>query len=87
MRALPSAPPPNDDPSSIRGNLSLEHKELLAKAWGWKAHPGKAIFGDGAAHSMKVVELDLFMNPMGEGSDAVAPEARCIAEVVVQDGE
>ncbi|KAH8096588.1 hypothetical protein BXZ70DRAFT_324249 [Cristinia sonorae] len=87
LYSLPRAPPPNDDPSTIRGNVSAKHKEILANILGWKTRPGKKAFGNGAAFKIKLVEADVIENVMGEGSEGTtAREARIAAEVTVEDG-
>ena len=85
--ALPRAPPPNDDISSIGGNVDAGHKEVLANILGWKVRLGSAVFGNGAAYQLKLTEANLWEKPMGQGSDATATEASVVGELEVVDGE
>ena len=84
IRSLPRAPPPNDDPSAIRGNLSPKNKELMANILGYKTRLGKSAFADGAAYEVKLTETDIVSM---QGSNTSAKGARIVCEVTVGDGK
>lgn len=87
VRSLPHAPPPNDDPSAIRGNLSSKNKELMAKILGYKTRLGNTAFADGAAYGVKLTDTDIVSMQTGGASNTITKTARIVCEVTVGDGK
>jgi len=68
-RKLPPAPAPNDDPSKIKGNLSLEKKQLAVNMLSYNIGnlPGMNLFGNSVLKNMVLVEV--YVRKVGMGSE------------------
>lgn len=68
IRALPRAPAPNDDPTTIRGNVSLEHKELCQRILYFHVanYPGSTVFSNQLMNDLKIVEVNSRRMKVGE---------------------
>ncbi|KAH9927338.1 HotDog domain-containing protein [Fomitopsis serialis] len=68
VRRLPPAPPPNDNPASIKGNLALEKKQLSVNilAWHIANFPDSRVFGHAELKDLRLVETHVWKNNMGE---------------------
>ncbi|KAI0784895.1 hypothetical protein C8Q75DRAFT_723594 [Abortiporus biennis] len=68
LRAFPKAPPPNDNPSAIRGNVSLESKQLCANILAYHVahYPGSTVFANEALRELKAVEVNVMKTAEGE---------------------
>ncbi|CCM05530.1 uncharacterized protein FIBRA_07756 [Fibroporia radiculosa] len=59
VQTLPDAPPPNDNPASIKGNVPLEHRRHLANLMAYHIanHPGSRVFAHSELGGLKQTEL------------------------------
>lgn len=99
-RKLPAAPAPNDDPAAIKGNVSLEMKELGARILAWHVadYPGSRVFGHDALAKLKFAEVTIRKVGMGEAPEPVREdlsaealrglplEAQTVCEITVDEG-
>lgn len=90
IRGFPAAQPPNDDASSIRGNVTLEQKELSARIFSYHIanHPGSKVFSNQILNGLKLVEVNVRRKKLGgdDKSQGVL-EGETICEVEVVEGE
>ncbi|KAI0071830.1 hypothetical protein K474DRAFT_1701368 [Panus rudis PR-1116 ss-1] len=86
IRSFPPAPPPNDDATAIRGNMSTEDKQLVANilAYHVRHYPGSTAFAHDVMKDMKVVEVNV--RDVSRGDAAPHKEAECVFEITVADG-
>lgn len=99
-RKLPSAPPPNDDPAQIKGNMTLEMKRLGASIFAWHIanYPGSHVFGHDALANLKFAEVCIRRVGMGgqhvlvrEDEDPeelrkISLESQTVCELTVDEG-
>ncbi|KZT06484.1 uncharacterized protein LAESUDRAFT_180420 [Laetiporus sulphureus 93-53] len=73
---LPPAPPPNNDPSSVKGNISLEKKDLAQRIMAWHIgnYPGSKIFGRSELSDLKLTEVAVRTVGMGDHTELVGED-------------
>lgn len=90
LRSFPKAPSPNDNVSAIRGNLTLEQKQLNANILAYHVAAGSKVFGSEALSGLRMVEGNVRKRRDGLGSQADGPdqyEGEMICEIEVKEGE
>ena len=93
LRTFPKAPSPNDDASAIRGNPTLDQKQLNANILAYHVAAGTKVFGNSVLNDLKMVEVNV--KPVdkragGGVSQAQAEdelEGEMICEIHVSEGE
>lgn len=85
---LPKAPAPNNDPASIRGNLSLDQKQLMVNVLAYHVahHSGSKVFAHDTAGKLKMVGANIRKTDVPTGGGAETLVAETIHEVAVDDG-
>ncbi|PCH40751.1 hypothetical protein WOLCODRAFT_162511 [Wolfiporia cocos MD-104 SS10] len=85
-RKLSPAPAPNDDPTKIKGNISLDKKQLAANIFAWHIanYPGSNVFGHSELKNLRLSEVYVRRVGMGKqtelvGEDEPAEALRSIA--------
>lgn len=101
IKQLPPAPPPNNVPADIKGNMSLENKRLGSKVFAYHiAHyPDSRVFGHEALANMKFAETYIRRVGMGEQNELVGEdetpevlrtlplEGQTVCEITAEEGE
>ena len=90
LRSFPKAPSPNDDPSAIRGNLSLEQKQLNVNILAQHVGEEKNVFEAEAIQGLKTVELNVRRRREGLGGKSPSVdgyEGEIICEINVTKGK
>jgi len=99
-KKLPAAPAPNDDPAGIKGNITLEKKQLAANIFAWHIanFPGSRVFGHQELSNLKLAEVSVRKVGMGEQKELVGEnepeevlrklplEGQTVCELVVEEG-
>ena len=87
LRSIPPAPAPNDNPESIKGNVSLEEKRLQANILAYHvAHnPGSKIFANEALRGLQLVEVNVRKQSPQDASGRVELCAETICEITVEE--
>ena len=90
VRSFPKAPSPNHDASAIRGNLTLEQKQLNANILAYHVQAGTSVFQSEVLKDLKLVEVNLRKKREGLGGDAKdtdALEGEMVCEIEVKESE
>ena len=90
LRKFPKAPSPNHDASVIRGNLTLEQKQLNANILAYHVQAGTSVFQNDVLKDLKLVEVNLRKKRDGLGGDARdsdALEGEMVCEIEVKESE
>ncbi|KZT05782.1 uncharacterized protein LAESUDRAFT_655038 [Laetiporus sulphureus 93-53] len=76
VRKLPRAPAPNDRPEDIKGNLSLEMRQLAVNFMRFAIadFPGSDVFGHVFLRDMRLTEIYLRRAAMGGQAELVAED-------------
>lgn len=92
---LSPAPFPNDDPASIKGNVSTEQKRLSGNVFAWHIanFPGSRVFGHSVFKDLKLTAIYIWTMNAGEIAelfeDTMSREAirgQTICELTVTEG-
>ncbi|TCD64229.1 hypothetical protein EIP91_004331 [Steccherinum ochraceum] len=88
LRKFPTAGPPNDDPASVKGNLSLDQKQLLANilAYHIAHHPGSKVFANEVAGNLKLVEAYIRKSDVPTDGGVKTAVAETVHEVTTGEG-
>ena len=88
LRKFPKAPAPNHDPASIKGNLTLDQKQLLANilAFHIANHPESRVFAHDTAGKLKLVEANIKKSDVPTDGGAETAVAETVHEVTVEEG-
>ncbi|KAI0920803.1 hypothetical protein AcW1_005024 [Taiwanofungus camphoratus] len=72
-RQLPRAPAPNHDPAAIKGNISVENKQLAANIFAWHIanYPGSKVFGHSETKGLRLAEVSVRKVGMGAPGELV----------------
>ncbi|KAI0690850.1 hypothetical protein BC835DRAFT_158477 [Cytidiella melzeri] len=89
-RPYPKAPAPNDDVSAVRGNCSVEHKQLNLNTLAFFGGNGEtSVFGFDAAKHLKLVEMNLNKRALSSDSNGgkiEVFEGHTVCEIEVKKG-
>lgn len=88
LRKFPKAPPPNDDPARVRGNLTPDQKQLALNILAYHVahYPGSKVFAHDTAGKLKLVEAYI-RNSEDTTDGANTVTAETVHEVTVDEGE
>lgn len=100
-RQLPRAPAPNHDPAAIKGNISVENKQLAANIFAWHIanYPGSKVFGHSETKGLRLAEVSVRKVGMGAPGELVEEdesvenlknvllEGQTICEITVDEGQ
>jgi len=85
---FPKAPAPNNDPASIKGNLSFDQKQLLVNILAYHVahYPGSNVFAHDSAGKLKLVEANIRETDVPTDGGTGTSVAETIHEVIVEEG-
>lgn len=90
IRSFPKAPSPNDNASAIRGNITLEQKQLNANILAYHVGADKNVFAGDLLKGMKLVEANVKRRREDLGGRATGVdglEGEAIIELDVSEGK
>lgn len=89
-RTYPTAPAPNDDISSIKGNCTPEQKQCHANILAYYVGADDSkVFARNEVRDMKLVEINVNERKVGsevDERDSKALEGQIVCEIVVKEG-
>ena len=89
IRSFPKAPSPNHDVNAIRGNLTLEQKQLNANALAYHVAAGTKVFASDSLRGLKLLEVNVRPRAQGcNGGSRIEDtlEGEMICEIAITEG-